>query len=64
MATVETLEKELDRPVITSNSTALWLALVRLGIDTSNVKVGRLFRQSRSSLPRLHDEVVPTGDVP
>jgi maleate cis-trans isomerase len=31
--------------VITSNSTALWLALVRLGIDTSNVKVGRLFRQ-------------------
>jgi maleate isomerase len=42
---VETLEKELDRPVITSNSTALWLALVRLGIDTSNVKVGRLFRQ-------------------
>lgn len=43
---VETLEKELGRPVITSNSTALWLALCRLGIETRNVKVGRLFRRA------------------
>ena len=41
---VETLERELDRPVITSNSTALWLALARLGVDMSKVKAGRLFR--------------------
>jgi maleate isomerase len=43
---VETLERELGRPVITSNSTALWLALSRLGVETSNVKVGRLFRRA------------------
>jgi maleate isomerase len=41
---VETLERELDRPVITSNSTALWLALARLGVDMSKVKAGCLFR--------------------
>ena len=41
---VETLERELDRPVITSNSTALWLALARLGVDMTKVKAGRLFR--------------------
>ncbi len=41
---VETLERELDLPVITSNSTALWLALSRLGINASEVKAGRLFR--------------------
>jgi maleate isomerase len=42
--TVEILERELDLPVITSNSTAVWLALSRLGINPSDVKAGRLFR--------------------
>jgi maleate isomerase len=41
---VETLERELDLPVITSNSTALWLAMSRLNVDSSGVKAGRLFR--------------------
>ena len=43
---VETLERELDLPVITSNSAALWLAMTRLGIDTTKTRVGRLFRLS------------------
>jgi maleate cis-trans isomerase len=41
---VETLERELDLPVITSNSCALWLAMTRLGVDTTKTRVGRLFR--------------------
>jgi maleate isomerase len=43
---VETLERELDLPVITSNSAALWLAMTRLGIDTTKTRLGRLFRLS------------------
>ena len=43
---VETLERELDLPVITSNSAALWLAMRRLGIDAAKIQVGRLFRLS------------------
>jgi maleate isomerase len=43
---VETLERELDLPVITSNSAALWLAMTRLGIDTTKTRVGRLFHLS------------------
>jgi maleate isomerase len=43
---VETLERELDMPVITSNSTALWLATSRLGVDTRNIKAGRLFQRA------------------
>jgi maleate isomerase len=50
---VEILEQELGIPVITSNSTALWLALSRLGIETKNVRVGRLFRQAASKVLRL-----------
>lgn len=46
---VETLERELDLPVITSNSTALWLAMSRLGVDTRNVKAGRLFQRTPKS---------------
>jgi maleate isomerase len=43
---VETLEREFDLPVVTSNSAALWLATRRLGIDTTKIQVGRLFRLS------------------
>jgi maleate isomerase len=51
---VERLEKELRLPVITSNSTALWLALSRLGVDSKSVKVGRLFGQrSAESLTKI-----------
>jgi maleate isomerase len=42
---VETLENQLNIPVITSNSATLWLSLCRLGIDCSSVKLGYLFRQ-------------------
>lgn len=41
---VERLERELNLPVITSNSATLWLALRRLGVNTSEVKAGLLFR--------------------
>ena len=43
---VDTLEKRLDVPVITSNSAALWLALSRLAVDCRAVKLGRLFRRA------------------
>jgi maleate isomerase len=46
---VETLERELDLTVITSNSAALWLAMSRLGVDTSEVRAGRLFRLKRKN---------------
>jgi maleate isomerase len=41
---VETLERELDLPVITSNSCALWLSMTRLDVDTTKTRAGRLFR--------------------
>jgi len=41
---VETLERELDLPVITSNSCALWLSMRRLDVDTTKTRAGRLFR--------------------
>jgi maleate isomerase len=46
---VETLEQELHMPVITSNSVALWLAMSRLGVDTTKVSAGRLFQLSPKS---------------
>lgn len=39
---IERLEQELDRPVISSNSVSLWLALKRLGLDASDAGLGRL----------------------
>jgi maleate isomerase len=50
---IERLEKELDRPVVSSNSTSLWLALSRLGVDTRGVKAGRLFGKSPSPIPAM-----------
>ena len=41
---VEHLEAELDRPVVTSNASALWAALRRLDIDGHGVPAGRLYR--------------------
>ena len=44
METVEHLEAELDKPVVTSNASALWAALRRLDVDGHDVPAGRLFR--------------------
>ena len=46
METVEHLEAELDKPVVTSNASALWAALRRLNIDGSDVPAGRLYRSA------------------
>ena len=43
METVEHLEAELDKPVVTSNASALWAALRRLDIDGCGVPAGRLY---------------------
>ena len=43
MEAIETLERSLDKPVVTSNAAALWAALHRLGVDASGVPAGRLF---------------------
>ena len=43
MQVVDELERELDVPVVTSNSATLWFALHRLGIATESVSAGRLF---------------------
>lgn len=49
---IPTLEAELDMPVISSNSVTLWLAMTRLGIDTTNTNAGRLFQLSaKNDLP-------------
>ena len=50
MDTIETLERELDKPVVTSNASTIWATLRRLGLDTSGVPAGRLYRpESRAS---------------
>ena len=46
METVEHLEAELDKPVVTSNASALWAALRRLNIDGHDVPAGRLYRSA------------------
>ncbi|MSO92529.1 MAG: hypothetical protein EXQ86_03910 [Rhodospirillales bacterium] len=44
METIESLEAEYNKPVITSNASSIWDMLQRLGIDSSGVKAGRLFK--------------------
>ena len=51
METVDHLEAELDKPVITSNASALWAALRRLDIDGYGVPAGRLFRRATKADP-------------
>ena len=51
METVEHLEAELDKPVVTSNASALWAALRRLDVDGHDVPAGRLFRIAAESGP-------------
>ena len=58
METVEHLEAELDKPVVTSNASALWAALRRLNIDGYGVPAGCLYRSgaqadsARATSPR------------
>jgi maleate isomerase len=40
---IEDLERDLDKPVISSNQATLWACLKRLGIKHSDQKLGRLF---------------------
>ena len=51
METVEHLEAELDKPVVTSNASALWAALQRLKIDGCGVPAGRLYRHVAEADP-------------
>ena len=44
MELAEALEAELGRPVVTSNSAALWAMLRMVGDDPAQVRAGRLFR--------------------
>lgn len=39
---IETIERELDRPVVTSNQATLWAGLRYLGLGTSQLALGRL----------------------
>lgn len=51
MDTIELLERELDKPVVTSNASTIWAVLKRLGLDTSGVSGGRLYRPAGESTP-------------
>ena len=41
--TIEDLERDLNKPVISSNQATLWACLKRLGVKHSNKKLGMLF---------------------
>ncbi|WP_266082691.1 maleate cis-trans isomerase family protein [Haladaptatus caseinilyticus] len=41
---IEQLEKDLDKPVVTSNQATLWDALRTIGVDYSELELGSLFR--------------------
>ena len=44
---VERLERQLDKPVVTSNQASMWLALRCLGVEDPVPDAGRLFRKAR-----------------
>src|SRR5688572_10793242 len=43
---IDDLEKDLAKPVISSNQATIWACLKRLGIAQRNEKLGRLFRSN------------------
>jgi maleate cis-trans isomerase len=49
--TIADLERDLNRPVITSNQAALWCALRTLGLPDIVPGLGRLFQHTLASLP-------------
>lgn len=44
---IEQLEKDLSKPVVTSNQATLWDALRRIDTNYSGISLGRLFQQDR-----------------
>jgi maleate isomerase len=48
MEVIDQLERELGKPVITSNQATLWACLKKLGISHSNTKLGRLMEMPSS----------------
>ncbi|HEC86914.1 MAG TPA: maleate cis-trans isomerase, partial [Thermoplasmatales archaeon] len=42
---IESLEKELETHVVTSNQASLWLALRKLGIEEKIPKLGKLLTE-------------------
>jgi maleate isomerase len=51
---IEDLEKDLDKPVISSNQATMWACLKRLGIRHTDQKLGQLFRDHPTSHPPKH----------
>lgn len=45
MDQIEQLERELGKPVVTSNQATLWAALGKMNVDTRGLKGGRLFEE-------------------
>jgi maleate isomerase len=46
MARLAEMEDALGVPVVSSNSSTLWAGLTRMGVDTSGIDAGQLFRTS------------------
>lgn len=42
---IQQLEDDLGKPVVTSNQATLWNSLQSMGVDYSDIELGRLFRQ-------------------
>lgn len=43
---IDALERDLDKPVVTSNQATLWQALDVAGVDTSGIELGSLFERT------------------
>lgn len=42
---IESLEADLDKPVISSNSATLWAVLNRMGVNTESIELGKLYER-------------------
>jgi maleate isomerase len=42
---IDTLERDLGKPVVTANQATLWDVLQQTGVDYSDIELGRLFKQ-------------------
>jgi maleate isomerase len=51
MDQIERLERELAKPVVTSNQATLWAALVHMKVDTRGLRGGRLFEEHGPATP-------------
>ncbi len=50
MEVAEELETELGIPVVTSNTAAIWSVLSAIGVDTSGIPAGQIYRQSQAAI--------------